>query len=180
MRELSGRCFSYLETILTSNADISLAAGIPLLILLYLFFAPYTKVEESFSIQATHDILEYGFPVKQATERLREQFDHLTFSGSVPRTFVGPLALAVISYLPARFLEGINKQILGEKIIDQWHRCDTLHKRKKIADVRGVKSGRCWGYSMLFASCHSAMAFRRHLEEMRPIGLRSSRLGSSI
>lgn len=94
--------------------DTALAATIPLLILLYLFLAPYTKVEESFNIQATHDILTYGLPIKQVAERLRDQYDHLTFTGSVPRTFVGPLALAAVSYLPSWFLEGLDKQILGK------------------------------------------------------------------
>ena len=105
---------NYLNTILTSlNADLVLVFLIPSHTFLYLFLAPYTKVEESFSIQATHDILTYGLPITNVTERLHEQYDHLTFTGSVPRSFVGPLLLAVFSYLPAWFLKGLNKQILG-------------------------------------------------------------------
>ncbi|KAK0515553.1 hypothetical protein JMJ35_001587 [Cladonia borealis] len=75
--------------------DSSLSLLIPCTILLYLVLAPYTKVEESFNIQATHDILTFGIPWGQAAgDKLRKQYDHLTFTGSVPRTFVGPLALA--------------------------------------------------------------------------------------
>ena len=48
---------------------------------------------------------------------------------------MGPLALATASYLPARFLEGLDKQILGEKIIHQRERCDMLSKWKENADV---------------------------------------------
>lgn len=63
--------------------------------------APYTKVEESFNIQATHDLLTHGVPYpwdKTAALELREHYDHLTFTGPIPRTFVGPLALAGASW----------------------------------------------------------------------------------
>lgn len=70
---------------------------LPCLIILHLFVAPYTKVEESFNIQATHDILRYGLPIRNAGEFFREYYDHFSFPGVVPRTFVGALSLAIIS-----------------------------------------------------------------------------------
>ncbi|KAF8910453.1 Alg9-like mannosyltransferase family-domain-containing protein [Gymnopilus junonius] len=54
--------------------------------------APYTKVEESFNLHATHDVLMYGV----GNENLRK-YDHFTFPGAVPRTFVGSVLLAYIS-----------------------------------------------------------------------------------
>lgn len=57
----------------------------------YLLLAPFTKVEESFNIQAIHDILNFGI----SSEAL-ESFDHREFSGVVPRTFVGALVLSGI------------------------------------------------------------------------------------
>lgn len=68
--------------------------GVLLLIITYhLLIAPYTKVEESFNIQAIHDILNYGiFP----SSTIVDNYDHVQFPGVVPRTFIGSLALAGI------------------------------------------------------------------------------------
>lgn len=56
-----------------------------------IWLAPYTKVEESFTLQAVHDILTFGIGAGVA------QFDHVHFPGAVPRSFLGPLLLAAPS-----------------------------------------------------------------------------------
>ncbi|CAK7246152.1 MAG: Dol-P-Man:Man(7)GlcNAc(2)-PP-Dol alpha-1,6-mannosyltransferase [Sporothrix thermara] len=77
--------------------DALLAILLPALALVHLLVAPYTKVEESFNIQAAHDVLVYGTPTGSgAGLRLEQRYDHFTFPGAVPRTFVGAVMLAGI------------------------------------------------------------------------------------
>jgi alpha-1,6-mannosyltransferase len=74
-----------------------LSLALPVTILIHLLAAPYTKVEESFAIQAVHDILVYGTPTKNINATFRATYDHFTFPGAVPRTFIGPVVLAGLS-----------------------------------------------------------------------------------
>ncbi|KAG9238665.1 glycosyltransferase family 22 protein [Amylocarpus encephaloides] len=76
--------------------DAVLVLLIPTFILLHLLVAPYTKVEESFNIQAIHDITKFGLPLRNISSAL-QAYDHATFPGAVPRTFIGALALAGVS-----------------------------------------------------------------------------------
>lgn len=96
-----------------SGTDALLATLIPGLILLHLYYAPYTKVEESFNLQATHDVLTFGLPwIKGRSDPIR-RYDHIEFPGSVPRTFVGPLALAGVSWPLIEYLPDVNRQLIG-------------------------------------------------------------------
>ncbi|KAK6918670.1 GPI mannosyltransferase [Dillenia turbinata] len=55
----------------------------------YVFMVPYTKVEESFNIQAMHDILYHRHHL--------QNYDHFQFPGVVPRTFIGALVVSTLA-----------------------------------------------------------------------------------
>ena len=83
--KLLGRIFRWI-------AQTSLAV----LILFDLYMAPYSKVEESFHVQATFDLL-YG----------SKTMDHELYPGVVPRSFVGAALLATVVQIVRWILSGI-------------------------------------------------------------------------
>ncbi|CAA7269473.1 unnamed protein product [Cyclocybe aegerita] len=77
----------------TKEAATMLSVGLDALIFvtgwLHVLSSPFSKVEESFNLHATHDVLMYGVGIDNLYN-----YDHFTFPGAVPRTFIGSILLA--------------------------------------------------------------------------------------
>ncbi|BEJ14670.1 hypothetical protein CspHIS471_0404370 [Cutaneotrichosporon sp. HIS471] len=80
----------------------------------HVLVAPYTKVEESFTLHAAYDVLRYGLSPANW-----ERWDHRTFPGAVPRSFLPPIILGLLSYPSAVIasVTGIVTTSLGIQII---------------------------------------------------------------
>ncbi|CAF3678989.1 unnamed protein product [Rotaria sp. Silwood1] len=106
--------------------------------LIHLFICPYTKVEESFNLQAIHDLLIYGFNISN--------YDHLEFPGVVPRTFLGPIFIAIlawpfsnISFDHLVYLQYIVRIILGILVIS-----GLTHIYKSLKGYCDLSTRRWW------------------------------------
>lgn len=110
---------------LLTLADLLFHVTLPAaVILVHLLASPYTKVEESFSLQATYDILRHGIPTADITSYLAANYDHFSFPGAVPRSFLGPLVLAGLSRPFTAVFGGIvNEQVVG---------MPSDHRRRKV------------------------------------------------
>jgi alpha-1,6-mannosyltransferase len=89
----------------------------PCLAFLHLYISPFTKVEESFNMQAAHDILMYGIPTRNIELRFKAQYDHMEFPGAVPRTFIGALVLAGIAEPMLWLRDRLDQQMVVRTIL---------------------------------------------------------------
>ncbi|KAK3394221.1 Alg9-like mannosyltransferase family-domain-containing protein [Podospora didyma] len=150
--------------------DIALSALIPGLVLVHLAVAPYTKVEESFNIQAAHDVLVYGTPTSDINEKLSSTYDHITFPGAVPRTFIGPVLLAGVAQ-PIVAVVGFDKaQLVIRAILGLFNAACLLAFARNMRRAYGAATAR-W-YLLLQASQFHAMFYAsRTLPNMFAFGL---------
>lgn len=137
--------------------DHGLNLLLPALVLLHLVVAPYTKVEESFNIQATHDILAHGVPFANSSAVLADKFDHVSFPGSVPRTFTGALLLAGVARPFTTFLSSPDQtQILVRAILGLANAFALLSLRGAVDTAYGKTAGR---WFILLQACQFHVNF---------------------
>ncbi|KAI0102343.1 glycosyltransferase family 22 protein [Hypoxylon sp. NC0597] len=150
--------------------DFLLSLAIPALILVHLLVAPYTKVEESFNIQATHDILVYGTPTKNIHQRLSSQYDHFDFPGAVPRTFIGPVLLAGIGQ-PIIALVGFQyAQLIVRGLLGLFNAAALLVFKRNVESAFGRSTAR-WYALLQLGQFHVIFYASRTLPNMFAFGL---------
>ncbi|KAK4157816.1 Alg9-like mannosyltransferase family-domain-containing protein [Chaetomidium leptoderma] len=150
--------------------DTLLSLLIPGLILAHLVAAPYTKVEESFNIQAAHDVLVYGTPTSDMHQKLSNTYDHFTFSGAVPRTFVGPVLLAGLAQPIVALVGFQHAQLVVRAILGLFNAACLLVFAKNLKWAYGTGTAR-W-YLLLQASQFHIMFYAsRTLPNMFAFGL---------
>ncbi|GAA96287.1 glycosyltransferase family 22 protein [Mixia osmundae IAM 14324] len=149
---------------------------------LHLWLAPYTKVEESFSLHASYDMLKYG----TAREALY-QYDHVINPGPVPRSFIGPLCASMLTKLfnhlsaiadPTLDLSrpGMREQIILRSVIGLYNISQLGYLARRI----GARHGRPVQLGMLIlCACQFHLCFymTRTLPNMFAFGLTQNALG---
>ncbi|QSZ33902.1 hypothetical protein DSL72_005476 [Monilinia vaccinii-corymbosi] len=146
--------------------DVLLAITLPTLILVHLLLAPYTKVEESFNIQATHDILNYGL----AYSNISNTYDHSTFPGVVPRTFLGALSLAAVSKPILLLTQGRYAQVIVRGVLGLFNAGCLMRYRSGLTAAFGEDVGR-WYMLLQATQFHVVFYASRTLPNMFAFGL---------
>ncbi|KAK3709279.1 Dol-P-Man:Man(7)GlcNAc(2)-PP-Dol alpha-1,6-mannosyltransferase [Vermiconidia calcicola] len=146
--------------------DTALNLLLPTVILTHLFCSPYTKVEESFNIQAAHDILKYGVPLSNSSSMIADRFDHVDFPGSVPRTFVGAVLLAGTSMPLSSFFDSPDRlQLLVRGILGLTNAVALWHMRHAVETAYGRAAGR-WYILLQVSQFHVMYYASRTLPNM--------------
>ncbi|KAH6604694.1 glycosyltransferase family 22 protein [Trichoderma cornu-damae] len=138
--------------------------------LLHLLAAPYTKVEESFNLQAAHDILVYGTPTSDVRARLSSTYDHFAFPGAVPRTFVGPVLLAGLSQ-PLVALAGFrHAQFAVRAVLGGFNAACLVVFGGAVREAFGKGAARWW-VLLIVSQFHVVFYLSRTLPNMIAFGL---------
>ncbi|KAI6711807.1 alg9-like mannosyltransferase [Diplocarpon mali] len=144
----------------------------PAIVLLHLLVAPYTKVEESFNLQATHDLLKYGAPSARSRDAasLRENYDHFSFPGAVPRTSVGARVLALFSAPVISCLGPEHAQLVVRAALGLWNASALCRYASGLGAAYGRDVGR-WYTALQASQFHVMFYASRTLPNMFACGL---------
>jgi len=149
---------------------------------MHLFWSPYTKVEESFNIQAAHDILAYGVPWRNQSSTLTESYDHFSFPGPVPRSFVGAVILSGLVSPVASVLPRMKKstlQLLVRGVLGCLNALSLLWVKQGVDTAYGKIAGR-WYILLQASQFHLFYYASRTLPNMLALPLTNVALGNLI
>lgn len=135
-------------------------------VLLYCVVAPFTKVEESFNIQAIHDIFFYGQDLSK--------YDHFEFPGVVPRSFFGALIVAMLQY-PAKMFSSTfvikeDLQMISRAVVGALNAFMLVEFRRNIQKVFGKRVS-VWFMLITIAQFHLIYYASRTLPNMMAMPL---------
>ncbi|KAG5974185.1 hypothetical protein E4U55_000077 [Claviceps digitariae] len=150
--------------------DILLTSTLYILPLLHILLSPYTKVEESFNLQATHDILTYGTPTSDIHARFLQTYDHFSFPGAVPRTFVGAVLLAGVSQPIVALLGFSHAQLIVRTVLALFNASCLVVFKEAVRGAFGRAAARWWTV-LLVSQFHVVYYLGRTLPNMFAFGL---------
>ncbi|KAJ4414268.1 alpha-1,6- mannosyltransferase [Gnomoniopsis sp. IMI 355080] len=145
-------------------------------VLVNLLSAPYTKVEESFNIQATHDVLVYGAPLSNIHQKLSSSYDHFTFPGAVPRTFIGPLFTATFSQPLVALVGFQHAQLIARALLGLFNAGALIFFRAQLQGACGPSASR-WYAALQASQFHLMFYASRTLPNMFAFGLTTVAFG---
>ncbi|KAM3552903.1 hypothetical protein ARSEF4850_007170 [Beauveria asiatica] len=173
LREIivSEKCFCmYRRRNCVFTVDLALNVLLFAVPLAHLLLAPFSKVEESFTLQAAHDVLVYGTPTGAAAAALAASYDHFVFPGAVPRTFVGAVVLAALSQ-PLIAVAGFARaQMLVRGVLGALNALSLLVFRRRLDAAFGKATGRWW-VVLVVSQFHLMFYLSRTLPNMFSFGL---------
>ncbi|KAL2820231.1 Alg9-like mannosyltransferase family-domain-containing protein [Aspergillus cavernicola] len=158
---------------------VLLLVSIPALVLVHLSIAPYTKVEESFHIQAIHDIETYGIPARDVPNVLRVEYDHFTFPGAVPRTFAGAVALSGLSSPFIWLKNDINRQFTARAILGLFNAFSLLSFATGLRRTAG-RTAAVWYLLFQASQFHVIYYASRTLSNMFAFGMTTFALATLL
>eukprot|EP01130_Rhizamoeba_saxonica_P015564 TRINITY_DN7025_c0_g1_i1.p1 TRINITY_DN7025_c0_g1~~TRINITY_DN7025_c0_g1_i1.p1 ORF type:complete len:476 (-),score=29.76 TRINITY_DN7025_c0_g1_i1:9-1436(-) len=132
-------------------------------VFIHLLMCPYTKVEESFPLQATHDLLYHGSDIGR--------YDHHSFPGVVPRSFIGSIFMAILAKPILYFIA--NKQ-MAQMVVRACLGIAISLSFRRFADKASDKMGsdiRIWLILIQSFQFHLPFYFSRTLPNTYALGI---------
>jgi alpha-1,6-mannosyltransferase len=166
-------CYHIIVQITKILTDLALNSLLFLVPLFHLLLSPSTKVEESFNLQATHDLLTYGVPLTSSVSLLTSTYDHFTFPGAVPRTFAGAVILSGFSQPIVALVGPENAQYVVRAVLGAFNAAALVFFRRKLGRAFGDGVGRWW-VILLVSQFHVVYYLTRTLPNMLAFSLSKS------